>query len=259
MSRAPEAIRITATDGVTLDGELFAAEGDDRHTLVLMVHGGGWQVGHRSMMHPRAQALAARGFTCVAVQYRLLGEAPWPAQLDDVVAWCRWARGEAASRGATAVALLGCSAGAHLALMAAAAPADGERNADAVVAFYPPAVLGPEHAALLLGENPSAEAMASVSPQEQVTEHFPPTMLLHGTADAMVPAGLSVGLHDTLVALGVPSELHLFEGQPHEFDSGPTYCDLTQHLAAVFLERNLVDADRFDAEQRDHNPVYGRG
>lgn len=259
MSAEAESVRITTAEGSTLEGELFAPRGDDRRTLVIMVHGGAWQVGDRSMMHPRAQALAAHGFTCVAVRYRLLGEAPWPAPLDDVVAWCRWARSEAEARGIDSVALLGCSAGAHLSLLAAASSDPDAPNADAVIALYPPASLTAEQAARLIGDDASPEAIAAVSPQARVTSGFPPTMLIHGTADAMVPVSQSVGLHQVLQDSGVPSELHLMEGQIHEFDTGPTYLELVQHMAAVFLHRRLVDPDRFDAEQRDHNPVYGRG
>src|SRR6476659_9973912 len=79
--------------------DVFAAEGDDQRTAVLVLHGGGWRMGGPEMLHPRCRALSRRGFTAIAVEYRLLGEAPWPAALDDVRAAVRWARTHAGDLG----------------------------------------------------------------------------------------------------------------------------------------------------------------
>ena len=52
------------------------------------------------------------------------------------------------------------------------------------------------------------------------------------------------------------TELHLYADQIHEFDAGATYCALTQHAAAVWFDRLLVDPARFDAEQAADNPLW---
>ena len=59
---------------------------------VLAIHGGGWRMGDREMMPPQCDALASVGFTCLAIEYRLTPEAPWPAQLHDVKTAMRWFR-----------------------------------------------------------------------------------------------------------------------------------------------------------------------
>ncbi|GHO71702.1 hypothetical protein KSC_105940 [Ktedonobacter sp. SOSP1-52] len=85
-------------------------------TAVLQFHGGGWRMGNRQMVHEHAEKLSSLGFTCCAVEYRLVQEAPWPAQLHDVKAAIRWTRAHAEALGIDAhrIVLQGYSAGAHL-------------------------------------------------------------------------------------------------------------------------------------------------
>jgi acetyl esterase/lipase len=58
--------------------------GVDSRTAVLAHHGGAWKFGDRKMMQPRCEALARHGFTVLAVEYRLITEAPRPAQLSAI-------------------------------------------------------------------------------------------------------------------------------------------------------------------------------
>jgi acetyl esterase/lipase len=62
---------------------------------VLLVHGGGWVQGDRSQLHGYGILLGRLGYLCVATEYRLAGEAKWPAQLHDVKAALRWMRANA--------------------------------------------------------------------------------------------------------------------------------------------------------------------
>ena len=60
--------------------------------VVIMVHGGGWSGGSHRYMRPLAMSLAAKGFACISVEYRLAGEASFPAAAWDVKAAVRWVR-----------------------------------------------------------------------------------------------------------------------------------------------------------------------
>ncbi|MDA0364654.1 MAG: alpha/beta hydrolase [Chloroflexi bacterium] len=66
---------------------------------VVIVHGGGWREGDRSQLRSYGIQLARRGFVAAAIEYRLLAEAPWPAQIHDVKAAIRWMRANAPSLG----------------------------------------------------------------------------------------------------------------------------------------------------------------
>ncbi len=56
---------------------------------VLLVHGGGWRNGDRTQLRGYGILLGREGYLCVASEYRLSGEAKWPAQIHDVKAALR--------------------------------------------------------------------------------------------------------------------------------------------------------------------------
>jgi acetyl esterase len=70
---------------------VFRPTGSARLAIaVLHLHGGAWRVGTPAMLDSRSTALAARGYTVIQVQYRLLGHVPWPAPVTDVRSALRW-------------------------------------------------------------------------------------------------------------------------------------------------------------------------
>ena len=91
----------------------------DRRPGVLIIHGGAWRSGDRSQLRYYGIQLARYGFVGVACEYRLSGEASWPAQIHDVKAALRWMHAKANQLGIDGgkICVAGNSAGAHLALM----------------------------------------------------------------------------------------------------------------------------------------------
>lgn len=273
---APLAVELSipGADGSPLSALLTppADPAASKRCAVIQVHGGGWALGAPAMLARRSAELSRHGYTAIAVSYRFVADAPWPAPLHDVKRAIRYVRANAAGLGVETdrIVLEGHSAGGHLALIAAGTagqPEWDEPGADAavscavaaVVAFYPPTDLRQGGSAVrLLGDDPDPAVAAGASPITHVHPGFPPTMLVHGTADALVPVASSESFHRALVEAGVASELHLYAGQIHEFDAGATYCALTQHAAAVFFDRLLVDPARYDAEQAADNPLWPR-
>jgi acetyl esterase/lipase len=63
--------------------------------LVVFIHGGGWEHGSHRDFRPAAMAFAKRGFATATVEYRLAGEAMFPAAIYDVKAAIRWLRAHA--------------------------------------------------------------------------------------------------------------------------------------------------------------------
>ena len=88
---------------------------------IVCLHGGGWSKGKRQHAAHFAQALAARGFVAVAIDYRLSGEAKFPAHIEDAKAAVRWLRAHADQWkvDAKAIGATGSSAGGHLAALLA--------------------------------------------------------------------------------------------------------------------------------------------
>jgi acetyl esterase/lipase len=225
---------------------------------VLLVHGGGWAMGDRSQLRGYGVLLGRAGYVCVASEYRLTTEAPWPAQIHDVKAALRWMRASAESLGIDPqrIAVEGNSAGGHLALLAAGTvgvPAfEGDRgdpgvptDVAAAIAVYPPTLLpgvpgelhpvvGAFHPTL---DEAGTAAAAAASPVHHVSPSFPPTMLIHGSADELVPVRASFLMHDALVAAGVPVDLHVYAGQPHAFDAEPRFGRICAAEMLLFLDR----------------------
>ena len=127
--------------------DLYLPQATVPQPLIVFVHGGGWVGGntrHSGALadFPRVLAqLAAEGFAVASVEYRLAGEAPFPAALQDLRAALRFLKGNAAKYRIDAgkVAVWGGSAGGQLAALAAAScgdhsldPAPAERGTECV-------------------------------------------------------------------------------------------------------------------------------
>jgi acetyl esterase/lipase len=86
---------------------------------VVLIHGGGWRTGDRSLVIPMAEQLAKEGFVTIAIEYRLSIEAFYPAAIYDIKASVRWMRANANRYkiNINKIAIYGCSAGGHLAAL----------------------------------------------------------------------------------------------------------------------------------------------
>jgi acetyl esterase/lipase len=212
-------------------------EADGPLPVVVYVHGGGWQRGSRRDPPPLIAAdfydqIAAGGFAVAAIDYRLSGEARFPAPLEDVRTAVDWVRDNADAYGLDAgrVFLWGDSAGGHLALLAALTGA----AVRATVAWFPVTDLvsmpsdlaaaggtpdpGPDsrEARLLGGPAWSVPDLArQASPVTHASTAAPPILLLHGTVDDLVPAAQSVRLAEALGRAGATVELELVPGATH--------------------------------------------
>ena len=92
--------------------------------LVVFIHGGGWQIGNRSMVQAKPQHFKDQGYVFASAGYRLLPDAPVEQQAADIGAALRALRGQAESGGfdPDRIVLMGHSAGAHLAALVATDP-----------------------------------------------------------------------------------------------------------------------------------------
>ena len=99
--------------------DVFGPRIKGRYPAIIMVHGGGWRSGNKSMQIPMAQMLARRGFVAIPVEYQLSLEAPYPAAVHNIKAAIRWLKANAGKYNidTTKVAISGCSAGGQLAAL----------------------------------------------------------------------------------------------------------------------------------------------
>ncbi len=222
--------------GRTLRLDVYQPPGPKRaRPGVLLIHGGGWVEGDKSSQRDLAEGLAGAGFVAIAVGYRLAEDdaSRYPSQVDDVRLAARWARAHAADLGLDPRRLgaFGHSAGGHLAAILgttdAAGPAESSR-VDCVVDVCGPTdftdeaspPVGPKIAWMvpnLFGKtrDEAPEAYRDASPARQADARSAPTLIIHGTADEIVPIDQSRRLRDALARAGVEVKLVEIEGEGH--------------------------------------------
>lgn len=253
-----------------LDIDVFKPNRPNGVAIVLL-HGGGWTQGHRSMMHGYASALSSLGFVAVAAEYRLLAEAPFPAQVEDVRDVVRWVKANAQTLGVdpAKIALQGYSAGGHLSLLVGGTQAGSgfEKNLGestgsevaAVVSFFAPSRLDANPAALsqppfsLLLNGGGAEAARAASPIYYANKNFPSTFIIGGMGDYVQPLPAGLDLLNALVQAGAEVEFHYYHSQTHEFPSTPGMLGDVMAEVAFFYRRTLLDRAALAAEARELN------
>ena len=236
--------------------------GSSSGAAIVYLHGGGWAVGTRrrfgrafvTWSPTPLDRLAQAGFAVATVDYRLSGEARFPAQLHDVKAAIRWVRGNATTLAVDPANLVawGESAGGHLATLAGltADSADlegevgdhrGESSAVcAVIDWYGPMNLlslssqhlpssdkRPDDAqsweSSMVGEplQTDPERSRAASPISYVHAAAPPIQIHHGTADGQVPFAQSVEFAEAMRQAGGNVELIVVEGSDHFWTGAP--------------------------------------
>ena len=178
--------------------------------------------------------MASNGIAAFVLKYRLGPKYHHPVELGDAQRAIRLVRANAAAWNldANRIAIIGFSAGGHLAGSAATHYTAGDANSadpvervssrpDAHILVYPVVTMGPKtHGGSkrnLLGENPSQELVDLMSNEKQVNAKTPPAFLVHSVEDKTVPVENSDMYRDALKAAGVPCEYVRVQKGSHGF------------------------------------------
>lgn len=113
---------ITGNRKLLLDVFYPKQKSDVKRTAIIIVHGGGWRTGNKTLHYAMAQRLAQSGYVCFTPEYRLSTEALYPAAVYDIKSVIRWARKNAAKYhiDINKIVVAGHSAGGELAAMTGA-------------------------------------------------------------------------------------------------------------------------------------------
>jgi acetyl esterase/lipase len=234
--------------------------------VMVYIHGGAWMIGEkREQGKPMMYELVARGWVCVAINYRLSPKATWPDHIVDAKRAVAWVKEHIADYGGDAafVAVSGGSAGGHLCALLALSAGDGafqpgfedaDTSVQACVPFYGvldltsspdgAAIFGPglrkmlEKRVMKTSESAHPELFEAASPTFRVRADAPPFFVLQGVNDTLVPVESARRFVDRLRAVSTQpvayAELPLAQ---HAFDVlASLRCQATTSAVGDFLQ-----------------------
>ncbi|MDE3249117.1 MAG: alpha/beta hydrolase [Bacteroidota bacterium] len=235
-----------------LDIYLPAGRSTDSTRLLVLIHGGAWTTGDKADFSTNITALQQLlpNYAIANINYRLEanGQNTFPAQENDVKTALDFIYNHRKDYGISDKwVLLGASAGAHLAMLQGYKYSSPVKPA-AIVSFFGPSelvalynsnpLIGLSMVPLLNGtpaSNPGSYQQSS--PYNFITTQSPPTILLHGGADPLVPVTQSTVVRDKLQSLGVTTQYVFYPNNGHGWDGA----DLTDSYARIiaFLNANV--------------------
>jgi len=239
-------IRYTRVAGLDLKLDIYRHRSRPQNCpTLLQIHGGGWVIGNKNQQGiPLMLQMAARGWVCVSVDYRLSPHATFPDHLVDLKRAVQWIREHGAEYGANPNFLVatGGSAGGHLCALLALTANEPEYQpgfeaADTAVqgcvAFYgvydftdryrlhPHQGLAQllERQVMKAARHEAPEAYEQASPMSRVHAQAPPCFIIHGDLDTLVPVGearhfvelLRQTSSNPVVYAEIPGAQHAFE------------------------------------------------
>ena len=248
------AIAYRAPNGAPLTMRLYRGAKAGPRPTVVVIYGGAWRAGDATQGAPLSRALASRGYTVASIDYRHVPAARFPDQLDDVRLALTMLRDSSIAWGVdtSRIALLGRSAGGHLAELAAWTTI--QPGVRAVVAIYAPfdlvrgyrEVPSPDPIGVraviadFMGGTPEQQPALyrAASPSSFVRPGLPPTLLLYGAADHVVLPDFNRAAAAQLRAAHVPVIQVELPWAEHGFDMAPG--GLGAQLATVVIEDFLA-------------------
>ncbi len=219
---------------------------------IILIHGGGWRSGDKSLMSTMAQRLAIEGYGVMCPEYRLSLEAPYPAAVYDLKAAVCWMRHHASNYGidSTEIVVMGCSAGGQLAALVGVTgdqhlvegtPLQSCRvnaivDIDGVLAFRHPDSQEGQVAAEWLGGSAVEvpQSWDEASALTYVNDQTPPTLFLASKHPRFL-AG-RVEFTKILQENGTPVATRFLEDAPHSFWLFNPWFEPTMGFVIEFLD-----------------------
>jgi acetyl esterase/lipase len=236
--------------------------------VLVYINGGGWSSDNKDMGIARLILAAQQGYFCVTIEHRLCAEkkgnppAAFPAQIEDCKCAVRYLRAKAKEYhlDTNRIGAWGGSSGGHLAALlgtsANAKDLEGtggwpglSSQVHAVCAYCPPtdflAAEWPEGMrnglfTRLLGGHPKdkADLAKKASPMTYIARECPPFLIMHGSADNLVPFKQGERLFEALKKAGVEASFETVKGKGHEeLDPGNVY-------AMKFFNKQFKSSDK---------------
>lgn len=253
-------VEYSQAEGKSLQLDASIPDGSGPFAAAIIVHGGGWVRGDRKIdVAPLFKPLSDAGIAWFSISYRLAADPlHFGIAVHDVEAAIRFVKEHAEEYRVDPerIALIGESAGGQLAGMAALNDARGT-SVKAVVAIYAPMdlvalvktsdLIPPSIKDSLMGtplEGLLLARLAELSPIGKVRSGMPPFLLIHGTADPLVPFAQSRAMCSKMQLVGASCELFRVPGGGHgirRWDVNPEISEPYKREMIRWLREKLAD------------------
>ena len=229
---------------------------------VVVIHGGAWTLGNKSMHTNEIKYFAKQGYVSVSIGYRLAPDHRFPAQIEDVKCAIRYLRANCKKFNIDPdqIGAVGFSAGAHLSMMLGTMNQedgfegkggwpDESSKVQAVVSYYGPTQLDandiPKESVPLVSnfiggsqkEKPNAYRQAS--PLTYVSPEDAPMLLFHGTSDPIVPYSQAIKMVTAMTRHNIPGRVELLINADHGGNWGVEKFERTKDATSAFFEKHL--------------------
>lgn len=225
--------------------DAFYKKSKQQHPAVVLVHGGGWKSGDKSQMGSIARAMAAKGYSCFAIEYRLSPEAIYPAAVQDIKEAIQYIRKNAKQYNVdtSRVAILGCSSGGQLAALIGTTNSTPSSTVQAIIdidgilAFKHPESEEGKAASLWLGGEYETlpETWKEASALTHVNEKTPPTLYINSDMPRF-----HAGRDDMIAKLNqhaIYNEIKTIPNAPHSFWFYDSWFNTTVDYSIQFLKK----------------------
>ena len=247
-------ILFASPDGIALKLNSYRPLATGKYPALVIIYGGAWKQGTPSNHETFSRYMAAQGYSVVAIDYRHAPQYRFPDQLQDIRAALQYIQhhAEALEIDSQRMALMGRSAGAHLALLAAygqdsirfQAVVNYYGPTDLAKAYYAPPFPDPINTRAVLedflGGTPEElpEMYQQASPINYINPDLPPSLLIYAGRDHLVEAKYGNQLEKQLRAVGNRAVLLTIPWAEHAFDA--VFSGVSNQLALYYTERFLA-------------------
>ncbi len=206
--------------GQTLD--IFIPKNKHNTTVLMFIHGGGFDQGDKTDMHNHAKHFAGLGYVTSSINYRLSLNHPYPTAINDAIDALNWLKNQASKYqyDPSKIILIGYSVGGTLALnvglnadnnVAAIIDVAGITSINRLIQTGHIPELKEQMHVYLNGADPT-----NASPISQIHKETPPTLVLHGKDDGLIPIWQSIEFVDEMKKMKAPVIFDVIYNAGHE-------------------------------------------
>lgn len=261
-----EIVEYKSVDGVKLNLHVFKPAGheiNEKRPAIVFFFGGGWNGGKMSQFYSRSEYLASRGMVAICADYRVKSRHKTSPRecVKDGKSAIRWVRANAEQLGVDPEKIVasGGSAGGHVAAATALTQGFNEADEDTSISCRPNALVlyNPvfDNSSAGYGYERVKDYWREISPMHNISAGAPPTLVLLGTRDKLIPVATAQEYQQKMKAAGERCDLKLYKGEKHGFFNKSKLHETTAELDSFLTSLGYLQEEPTYAVSTAAEPI----